>query len=110
MCRRIYGGRCGDGSWSERGTADLSDTADKKGEDIAADILSFFICIESCTAAAMPHFCLTSVYKIHGTSVYKKEESRCLRDSKGEKVYEKVFFFKNNYSIGKSCVKSVMKF
>ena len=32
------------------------------------------------------------------------------RDSKGEKVYEKVFFFKNNYSIGKSCVKSVMKF
>ena len=39
----------------------------------------------------------------------KKDEPR-FRGSKGEKVYEKVFFFKNTYSINNSCVKSVMKF
>ena len=40
----------------------------------------------------------------------QKGRATLKRDSKGEKVYEKVFFFKNNYSIKKSCVKSVMKF
>ena len=52
-----------------------------------------------------------SIYIERKLFTYIKRKSHVnQRDSKGEKVYEKVFFFKNNYSIGKSCVKSVMKF
>ena len=45
-----------------------------------------------------------------GCEIFLEKDEPRFRGSKGEKVYEKVFFFKNNYSIKNSCVKSVMKF